>query len=81
MITKKYHDIIVGCGPAGIFAALELSQDMDLSILLIEKGKDINRRFSLVSGIGGAGTYSDGKLTLSPQVGGRLKDYIGDSQQ
>jgi uncharacterized FAD-dependent dehydrogenase len=76
-MTKKYDIIIVGGGPAGIFAALELSQVADLSILLIEKGKDIDKRSNLVCGLGGAGAYSDGKLTLSPQVGGRLQEYLG----
>ena len=75
--SEKYNVIIVGGGPAGIFAALELSQSKNLSILLIEKGKDIDERSSLVSGLGGSGAYSDGKLTLSPQVGGRLTDYLG----
>ena len=78
-MAKKYDVIIVGGGPAGIFAALELSQTSDLNILLIEKGKDIDKRSSLVSGLGGAGAYSDGKLTLSSRVGGRLKDYLGES--
>lgn len=77
-MTKKYNVIIVGGGPAGIFAALELSQTTSLRILLIEKGKDIDKRSSLVSGLGGAGAFSDGKLTLSPRVGGRLIDYLGD---
>ena len=76
-MTKKYDIIIVGGGPAGIFAALELSQVPDLSILLIEKGEDIDKRSNLVCGLGGAGAYSDGKLTLSPQVGGRLQEYLG----
>ncbi len=76
-MVKKYDVIIAGGGPAGIFAALELSQASDLSILLVEKGKDIDERRNLVCGLGGAGAFSDGKLTLSPQVGGQLGDYLG----
>ena len=92
-MKSKYDVIIVGGGPAGIFAALELCQASDLSVLLLEKGKDIDDRncpfvgqgiscppcfpCDLVSGLGGAGAFSDGKLTLSTEVGGRLKDYIG----
>ena len=78
-MTKKYDVIIVGGGPAGIFAAFELCQASNLSILLIEKGKDIDKRSNLVCGLGGAGAFSDGKLTLSPEVGGRLIDYLGKS--
>ena len=92
-MKSKYDVIIVGGGPAGIFAALELCQASDLNVLLLEKGKDIDDRncpfigqgvscppcspCDLVSGLGGAGAFSDGKLTLSTDVGGRLKDYIG----
>jgi uncharacterized FAD-dependent dehydrogenase len=75
-MAKKYDVIIVGGGPAGIFAALELSQTPGLEVLLIEKGKDIDERTNLVCGLGGAGAFSDGKLTLTPEVGGRLQDYI-----
>jgi len=78
-MAKKYDVIIVGGGPAGIFAALELCQASNLSILLIEKGEDLDKRSNLVCGLGGAGAFSDGKLTLAPQVGGRLPEYLGES--
>ena len=77
MAMRKYDVIIVGGGPAGIFAALELSQVAGISILLTEKGKDIDARTNLVCGLGGAGAYSDGKLTLTTEVGGKLHDYLG----
>ncbi|MEM3104252.1 MAG: NAD(P)/FAD-dependent oxidoreductase, partial [Candidatus Bathyarchaeia archaeon] len=70
----------------------ELSEKSDLSILMLEKGLDIrNRRCpaltygvcnkqckpcNLLNGWGGAGAYSDGKLILSPDVGGWLTDYL-----
>ena len=88
-MAEKYDVIIVGAGPAGIFASLELS-DFGLSVLLLDKGKDIDARLhavrgraepcDLVSGFGGAGAFSDGKLTLSTEVGGQLKDLIGVAQ-
>jgi hypothetical protein len=90
---KRYDVIIIGGGPAGIFAALELCQATGLKILLIEKGKDIiDRRCpvrdtgsacvacrpcNLVCGLGGAGAFSDGKLVLASEVGGHLGDYLG----
>jgi uncharacterized FAD-dependent dehydrogenase len=94
-MTKKYDVIIVGGGPAGIFAALELVPD-NLKVLLIEEGRDIEKRqcpardtglpcppcspCNLVCGLGGAGAFSDGKLTLTSQVGGILPSYLGEDQ-
>jgi hypothetical protein len=87
----KYDVIIVGAGPAGIFSALELTEKTKLKILMLERGPDINKRkcpasrgfecvhcepCSLLCGWGGAGAFSDGKLTLSTEVGGWLDQYI-----
>jgi uncharacterized FAD-dependent dehydrogenase len=80
---NTYHVIIVGAGPAGIFAALELlSAKKNLKILLLEKGGDLSDRKpnDIFHGWGGAGTFSDGKLNLSTGVGGFLSEYIGESE-
>ncbi len=79
-MDRSYDVLIVGAGPAGIFSAIELSKRSDLSILVIEKGEDIDERIaratSLTSGWGGAGAFSDGKLTLSTEIGGWLSQYM-----
>ncbi|MGD0821465.1 MAG: FAD-dependent protein [Desulfomonilia bacterium] len=77
--------VIVGAGPAGIFAALELiSKDPGLKIVIIEQGNDINIRSrtgkEMLIGWGGAGAYSDGKLTISTDVGGQLSSLITDDE-
>lgn len=77
------HDVvIVGAGPAGIFAALTLIKAGVRDIVILEKGDDINERVAagkqrnILSGWGGAGAFSDGKLTLSTDVGGFLGDKV-----
>lgn len=91
----KYDVIIVGAGPAGIFSALELAGKNNLNILILDRGLEIDKRkcpssrglechhcepCSILSGWGGAGAYSDGKLTLSTEVGGWLNQYISDEE-
>lgn len=61
----NYDVIIVGAGPAGLFACYELiEQKKGLKIALVEMGKRMGKRRSkeVMSGFGGAGTFSDGKL-------------------
>ena len=76
-----YKVIIVGAGPAGIFSALTLADQGIKPILLLELGKDLSERKrrnsnDMLCGWGGAGAYSDGKLTLSSEVGGLLGEYL-----
>ncbi len=77
---SSYDVIIVGTGPAGIFCALKLQSRGVENILMVDMGEDIRRRKrkgkGILCGWGGAGTFSDGKITLSPEVGGFLGDYL-----
>ena len=89
----KYDVIIIGAGPSGIFCAYELLiEKPDLKVLMIEKGRSIESRqcpkrktkkcvnckpCSITTGFAGAGAFSDGKLSLSPDVGGNLPEILG----
>lgn len=89
---NKYDVIVVGAGPAGLFAALELTKN-NKKVLLVDKGRSIDARVcpmkmgapecvhcdpcNVVCGWGGAGAFSDGKLTLTPEFGGNLEEYCG----
>lgn len=69
--VKRYDVIIVGAGPAGIFACYELiHKNPKLKIALIDMGDSIEKRnkHDVMSGFGGAGTYSDGKLHFTPKL-------------
>jgi len=90
---KNYDVLIIGAGPAGIFAAREIAyENPSIKVLLVDKGHKLSDRHCSIPKIGkctncqpcgimngwaGAGAFSDGKLSLSPDVGGQLPDYIG----
>ena len=81
--------LIVGCGPAGMFAALR-ALELGLKPIILERGKDASaRRFDLgpilkkgtviedsnyCFGEGGAGTFSDGKLYTRVKKRGPIRD-------
>ena len=85
-MTQRYRVIIVGAGPAGISAALELTRAGVDGVLLLEKGPDLpdrqrlDREGSMLIGWGAAGAYSDGKLALSTEIGGFMDQYCTMSQ-
>ena len=91
---SEWDVIIVGAGPTGLFAAMEIKRlAPESSVLVIELGKDLEGRkcplksvgkclacpvCDIVSGFGGAGTFSDGKLNLTKDIGGDLASVIGE---
>jgi uncharacterized FAD-dependent dehydrogenase len=92
-INSEYDVIIIGAGPAGMFAAYELAADPKLKILIVDMGRDIEKRLcpmktqiycmhctpcDIMCGVGGCGTFSDGTLNLRPDVGGDLAALTGD---
>ena len=93
--NTRYDVIIIGAGPAGMFAANELSGH-GLKILVIDKGRDVKKRHcpmesvqhcmhcapcNIMCGVGGAGTFSDGTLNLRPDIGGDLLEFTHDQEK
>lgn len=92
-MENNYDVIIIGAGPSGIFCAHELIEKRpDMKVLIVEKGRSIEKRAcpkrktkvcvgckpcSITTGFAGAGAFSDGKLSLSPDVGGNLPEILG----
>ncbi|RVT98279.1 FAD-dependent oxidoreductase [Mucilaginibacter limnophilus] len=89
--ADKKPVIIVGAGPAGLFAALQCIQ-AGLKPIVIERGKDVKQRRRDLANInkeglvntesnycygeGGAGTYSDGKLYTRSTKRGNVNEVL-----
>jgi uncharacterized FAD-dependent dehydrogenase len=90
-VSKSNQAIIVGAGPAGLFAALRLIE-LGIKPVIFERGKDVQeRRRDLANinkknivnensnycfGEGGAGTYSDGKLYTRSKKRGDIRRIL-----
>lgn len=90
-VSQKRQVLIVGCGPAGLFAALRLML-LGYKPVILERGKDVQaRRRDLAAinkehvvnpesnycfGEGGAGTYSDGKLYTRSKKRGDVRKVL-----
>ena len=90
-VNNKKEIVIVGSGPAGLFAALKLIE-LGLKPIILERGKDVrSRRRDLAAinkqhivnpesnycfGEGGAGTYSDGKLYTRSKKRGSILSVL-----
>jgi len=95
-LKNNYDVVIVGAGPAGIFTALEITKlRPEARVLIVDRGKGIEKRVcparktgkcihcdpcAITFGWSGAGAFSDGKLSLSPEVGGRILEYYSKKE-
>ena len=90
-VSSAKKVIVVGSGPAGLFAALKLIEN-GIRPIILERGKDVSLRRKDLSalntkhivnedsnycfGEGGAGTYSDGKLYTRSKKRGNILEVI-----
>ncbi len=93
----NYDVVIIGAGPAGLFAAYELiEKNSKLKICILDRGSKVSTRIcpmskkgvpcqncnpcAILSGYGGAGTFSDGKLNYIHKLGkSDMTKYMGES--
>ncbi len=77
--------VIVGAGPAGLYAAYALGRRSEFEVVVFDMGKEVSERdrtdsFDLLHGLGGSGTFSDGKVNFHPQVGGNLYEFLEEEE-
>jgi len=92
----RYDMVIIGAGPAGLFATKEIAERSRRKVLVVDMGRDIKDRIcpatmykacnncspcSIMCGVGGAGTLSSGLLNLRPDIGGNLGRLLGDEEE
>ena len=93
----NYDVVIIGAGPAGLFAAYELiEKNKKLKVCILDRGNDVKTRVcpmnkkgipcqncnpcNILSGYGGAGTFSDGKLNYIHKLGkSDMTKYMSES--
>ncbi len=95
-MPETHDVVIIGAGPTGIFAAYEIKQNHpDADVIILDLGPDLEERrcpawitgkctlcpvCSIMSGFGGAGAFSDGKINLSDRVGGSLYEFVPEKR-
>lgn len=72
---EHFDSVVIGAGPAGLSAAVELSKASRQRCLIIDAGKSAPQRSrtiprELLAGVGGAGLFSDGKHSFFPAASG-----------
>src|SRR6056297_1124450 len=76
---------LIGSGTSAIGFLMKFLKKAPKNVVIecFEQGKDLQERIAnndVITGFGGAGTFSDGKLSLSSEIGGDICDLIGTKQ-